>query len=70
MDDYSPGQAITEVLHINFNMGTWDLPDMYSRSPRALGIHSRQIPHVHVTTIICNTFTRQIKGAAQATFHM
>ena len=33
-----------------------DLPDMYALSPRAcvpqaLGIHIRQIPHGHVTTI-------------------
>jgi len=34
-------------------MGTHDLPDMYARSPRALGIHIRQITHAHVTTINC-----------------
>jgi len=33
-----------------------DLPDMYTLGPRAcgpwaLGIHIRQIPHAHVTTI-------------------
>ena len=37
-------------------MGTRDLPDMYALSPRAcgpraLGIHIRQIPRAHVTTI-------------------
>ena len=45
-----------EVLHISCNMCTRDLPDMYALSPRAcdpraLGIHIRQIPRVHVTTI-------------------
>jgi len=33
------------------NMGTHDLPDMYARSPQALGIHIRQITRAHVTTI-------------------
>ena len=37
-------------------MGARDLPDMYALSPRACsprasGIHIRQIPHAHVTTI-------------------
>ena len=32
-------------------MGTRDLPDMYALSPRALGIHIRQITRAHVTTI-------------------
>jgi len=40
-----------EVLHISCNMCTRDLPDMYALSPWALGIHIRQIPHAHVTTI-------------------
>ena len=31
-------------------MGSRDLPDMYVLSPRALGIHIRQIPPAHVTT--------------------
>jgi len=49
-----------EVLHISCNMCTRDLPDMYALSPRAcgpqaLGMHIRQIPHAHVTTITCNT---------------
>ena len=39
-----------EVLHISCNMGTRDLPDMYAQSPRAEGIHIRQIPSAHVTT--------------------
>ena len=39
-------------------MCSHDLPDMYALSPRAhgpraLGIHIRQIPHAHVTTITC-----------------
>jgi len=36
-------------------MGTHDLPDMYARSPRALGIHIRQITRAHVTTIKSTT---------------
>ena len=40
-------------------MAIHDLPDMYALSPRsyspwASGIHIRQIPHAHVTTITCN----------------
>ena len=39
-------------------MAIRDLPDMYVLSPwacgpRASGIHIRQIPHGHVTTITC-----------------
>jgi len=30
-------------------MGMRDLPDMYARSPRAEGIHIRQITNAHVT---------------------
>ena len=33
-----------------------DLPDMYALSPRALGIHIRQIPCAHVTTITCISY--------------
>ena len=45
-----------EVIHITCNMCSRDLPDMYALSPRAcspraLGIHIRQIPRAHVTTI-------------------
>ena len=32
------------------NMGTRDLPDMYAQSPRAEGIHIRQITRAHVTS--------------------
>ena len=31
-------------------MGTSDLPDMQAQSPRAEGIHIRQITSAHVTT--------------------
>ena len=31
-------------------MGTRDLPDIYAQSPRAEGVHIRQIPSAHVTT--------------------
>ena len=46
----------TEVLHITCNMCTRDLPDVYTLSrqacsPWVLGIHIRQIPYAHVTTI-------------------
>ena len=34
------------------NIGTSDLPDMYDQSPRAEGIHIRQITSAHVTTIM------------------
>ena len=42
-------------------MCSHDLPDMYALSPRAcgpraLGIHIRQIPRAHVTTITYNPF--------------
>ena len=40
------------------HMCSHDLPDMYALSPRvcgprALGMHIRQIPRAHVTTITC-----------------
>ena len=44
------------MLHISCNIGTRDLPNMYTLSPwaagpRALGIHIRQITRTYVTTI-------------------
>ena len=42
------------MLHITCNMCACDLPDMYALIPRALGIHIRQIPRAHVTTITCD----------------
>ena len=33
-------------------MAMRDLPDMYTRSPRASGIHIRQITNGHVTSIM------------------
>jgi len=33
-------------------MDTSDLPDMYAQSPRAAGIHIRQIKSADVTTIM------------------
>ena len=39
------------MVHISCNIGTCDLPDMYALSPRALGIHIRQITRAYVTTI-------------------
>ena len=49
-----------EVIHIICNMCFRDLPDMYALSPwdmyglspRALGIHIRQIPCPYITTIM------------------
>ena len=34
-------------------MGARDLPDMYALAPRGSGIHIRQGPRAHVTTITC-----------------
>ena len=52
-------------------MAIRDLPDMYDLSPRvcgprALGIHIRQIPHAHVTTIthVTQGLSCQAKSAA------
>ena len=42
---------VLEVTHVTYNMGARDLPDMYTLSPRALGIHIREIPHAHVIII-------------------
>jgi len=40
-------------------MGKSDLPDMYAQSPRAAGIHIRQIMSAHVTSkadsLVANT---------------
>ena len=36
-------------------MGARDSSDMYALSPWASGIHIRQIPRAHVTTITCTT---------------
>ena len=46
------------MIHSTCNMGARDSPDMYALSPRACGprasgIHIRQIPRAHVTTITC-----------------
>ena len=34
------------------NMDMRDLPNMYARSPRAEGIHIRQIMNAHVTSVM------------------
>ena len=47
---------VLEVIHITCNMGSRDLPDMYAVSPRASGIHIRQIPSAHVTTYTYTQF--------------
>ena len=44
-----PVQAISLIS--SFNTGIRALPDMYALCPRGEGIHIRQIPHAHVTTI-------------------
>ena len=41
-----------KFLHNICNMCIHDLPNMNALIPWALGIHIRQIPHTHVTTII------------------
>ena len=45
-------------------MGSRDLPDMHALSPRASGIHIRQIPPAHVTTytwsLIVNTISSDV----------
>ena len=54
-----------EVLHNTCNMCICDLPDMYALIPQACspwssGIHIRQIPHAHVTTITYHTAKRAV----------
>ena len=58
-------QPETEVLYISCNMGTRDLPDMYTCSLRALGIHIGQITRAHVITIKC---TADHSGSCPQTF--
>ena len=41
--------AMTQVAN-SCNIGISDLPDMYAQSPRAEGIHIRQITSAYVTT--------------------
>ena len=41
----------TEVLHISYTMCTCGLPDIYTLSPRASGVHIRQITRAHGITI-------------------
>ena len=45
------------MLHISCNIGTHDLPDTNALSPRALGIHIRQIMSAYVTTITYLTYS-------------
>ena len=47
-----PSRLYTAGLCNGCNMAMGDLPDMYARSPRAGGIHIRQITNGHVTTIM------------------
>ena len=47
---------VPEVIHNACNMGARDMPDMYALTPRACGprasgMHIRQIPRAHGTTI-------------------
>ena len=56
------------MLHISCNMCTRDLSDMYARSPRAEGIHIRQIPRAHATTYTCNTAVIYIDNFARSFF--
>ena len=50
---------IYDFLHYSCNIGTCDLPDMYAQSPRAKGIHIRQITSAYVTTITNTSFATQ-----------
>ena len=43
-------KQVLKLLCNSCNMGTRDLPDMYAQSPRAEGIHIRQIMRAHVTS--------------------
>ena len=45
-----------------YALSPWVARSPRAAGPRAKGIHIRQILNGHVTTIICNTFTPQIKG--------
>ena len=41
----------TEVLHSSYTMGARGSPDIYTLSPRALGVYIRQTTRVHGITI-------------------
>ena len=47
-------------------MAICDLPNMYALRPRVSGIHIRQIPHGHVTTI--TYFTAQVLSCTKLTW--
>ena len=40
-----------QVVHNSCNIGTRGLPNLYTLSPRGLGVYIRQTAHAHVTTI-------------------
>ena len=42
--------SLNKELRNNSNMGMRDFPNMYAQSPRAEGIHIRQITSSHVTS--------------------
>ena len=56
------------MVHISYTMSTRGLPDMYTLSPRASGVHIRQTTRVHGITItyiyiyICIMVCGRIKG--------
>ena len=41
-------------------MAAWDFADIYTRSPRALGVYISKIPRSHGITITCNTYTNPV----------
>ena len=45
------GFPYKQVVHNSCNMGTRGLPDIYTLSPRALGVYIRQTTCAHVTTV-------------------
>ena len=55
---------VPEVIHITCNMGRQDLPDMYTLSPRASGLHIWQIPPAHVTTNTCNSYVNYVSSCS------
>ena len=41
----------TSVVYISYTTAAWDFADIYTRSPRALGVYISKIPRSHGITI-------------------
>ena len=39
------------MIYITYTMAAWDFADIYTRSPRALGVYISKIPRSHGITI-------------------